>query len=167
MGAKIYNSNLTKEIVDGAKLQLSQGQIPSELAEKVIPVMEVNPKLLRIANIVKSTSATNSTSAIIYTTPTDKDFYLTGANISNIKSALSTSTFSAINVILKGANVSNILLNLTGITLTAANGAYSQNFIPPILLKRGSEITITNSTNVAEIKSSGQIIGYEVDNITA
>jgi hypothetical protein len=45
MGAKIYNSNLTKAIVDGAKLQISEGGIPSEIAEKVVPTMEVNPNL--------------------------------------------------------------------------------------------------------------------------
>jgi hypothetical protein len=49
--AQIFNSELKKQLIDGAKLQTSKDVIPSQLADKVVPVMEVNPKLLKYCGI--------------------------------------------------------------------------------------------------------------------
>ncbi len=46
MGAIIYNSDVTKELRDGGKISLRDA-IPNQLAEKVVPVMEVNPKFYK------------------------------------------------------------------------------------------------------------------------
>lgn len=67
MAYQIQNSETIKEVREGARLSISEG-FPQRLAEAIVPVMEVNPKQLRICNIVKSASAINATSGTIYTT---------------------------------------------------------------------------------------------------
>lgn len=149
-----------------AGIQVSKDRIPTELAEKVVPVLEVNPKLLRNCNIVKSTSAVNSTSGTLYTTPTNQDFYLCAAELSVIKDATATSTSSTITCTPKGGAAS-IILRIMGLTLTAQENSISISLRFPILLERGTTITVTNSTNVGNVSSSGTIFGYVVENSDA
>jgi hypothetical protein len=165
MGAKIYNSELTKEIVIGARLQSGTGGIPSELADKVIPTMEVNPRLLEICNIIKRGQAINALSATAYTTPTDKDFYLVGATISVIKDVTATSLYARLNVTVDGTIVS--LMEIPGFTVTVQNQSLSISFAYPIKIDRNTTISAVNSTNVANVCTSVNIIGYVVDNINA
>lgn len=156
--ATIYNSNLTNELRDGAKIQISKDKIPTELAEKVIPVMEVNPKLLRKTKICRSLIVTNSTSGTIYTTPTTQDFYLTGATISVIKDATATSVYSQLVVYIDGA--SQGIMNIPGITLTAQNQSLTLSFPIPVKLDRGSTINISNNTNVGNVVCGASIFGF-------
>lgn len=162
----IYNSDLTKEIIQGAKIQTSLDTVPNKLASSVVPVMEVNPKLLREINLNKYGTASNSTSAILYTTPTDKDFYITSAQISLIKDATSTSTETYISCEMENGSL-GILIDISTFTLTAQTAQNSISFPFPIKIKRGTNITINNTTNVANIRSSATITGYLIDNITA
>lgn len=163
--ATIHNTDLSKELKEGAKLQQLRDRIPSELADKVVPVMEVNPKLLRRANIVRRSTASNATVATIYTTPSDKDFYLTGVAIAIIKDATSTSASSYISITIDGA--SQIFVHIPELTLTAQTGQMALSLPTPIKVDRGTAITINNSTNVANISATGTIVGYTVENINS
>jgi hypothetical protein len=154
-----------KELKDGVKLQQLKDVVPNQLADKVIPVMEVNPKLLRRCNLVRSIDATNATSGTIYTVPTDRDFYLVAASISTIKDVTATSVESAITVFIDG--VARKLLSIAGITLTTQTLALANSFPDPIKIDRGTNISVTNTTNVGNIKSIGGIAGYTVENINA
>lgn len=165
--ATIYNTDLTKELKDGAKIQQIRDVIPSQLAEKVVPVMEVNPKLLRRCNIARSDVAINATAQTIYTAPTDKDFYLCGASCAVIKDATATSTNTAVVCSpAEGGNTANVI-SIAGLTLTAQENCNSIMFSPPLLIKRGTAIQVTNSTNVGNVTGRGFIYGYTVDNVTA
>jgi len=129
---------------------------------KIILVSDINPKGLRRCNIVRMNQASNATTATIYTTPTDKDFYLCSYSHNVIKDATSTSTFSNINVTVDGAvqQISRIV----SITLTAQNIGYATSLAIPIKLDRGTTITVTNSTNVANVTSCASITGYTAEN---
>jgi hypothetical protein len=163
--ATINNSDLFKELREGIKLQQLRDVIPSQLADKVVPVMEVNPKMLRRINSVKNNIATNATSATIYTTPTDKDYFLCGFTLSMIKDVTSTSTSSRVLATIDG--VSTILASIVGISLTPQADSISVQFLEPVRVDKGTNITVTNSTNVANVSANGTIYGYTVDNINA
>jgi len=164
--AVIHNSDLTKALIDGAKLQTSSDRVPAELAEKVVPVMEVNPKLLRRAEVCSVGAATNATSGTVYTIPADKEFYCTASSMSVIKDASSTSVFSS--MIATGMDGQTItLLTIPSITLTAQSESEALSFVPPLKIKPGTTIALTNSTNVANINTRGTITGYLVDNSRA
>ena len=144
------------------KAALTRDNLPNQLAEKVVPVIDVHPDHNRIANVVVSDILANGTSATLYTTPTDRDFYLTSATLSTIKDATSTSTASAIEITPQ-VGLATKILSIVGLTLTAQNFSIATSFNCPILLKRGSSINITNSTNVANITSRAAITGYIVE----
>ncbi len=158
--ATIYNSDLSKELVDGAKIQQNWDKVPNVLGQTVVPVMEVNPKLLRRCNILRRGTGTNATSTTIYIVPSDKDFYLVSCSLSIIKDATSTSLYSRITCIVDGVTASPIVI--TGLTLTIQNEAISISFPIPIKIDRGTTISLDHSTNVANISGTGCIIGYTI-----
>jgi len=164
--AKIYNSDCTKGLAQNAGIQTSAEKVPNELAEKIVPTFETNPEQLRRTNILRSNSAINATSGTIYTTPTDKDFYLCGVAVSVIKDVTSTSLYTCITGTPEGQAVTDFLL-IRGITLTPQENCCSLEITPPLKMKKGTTIVVTNSTNVANISSSGTIYGYVVDNSNA
>jgi hypothetical protein len=164
--AQIHNSELSKELIKGGALQASRDAIPNQLAEKVVPVMEVNPRLLKNCNVSRRGFLSNATSATLFTTPTDKDFYVCAAQMGYIKDATSTATTLRMTCITE-ENLSGALIVIPTLTLTAGNGGASVSIVPPLKLTRGSIIACTSDSAVANIKVDGCIQGYTVDNINA
>jgi len=165
MGAIIYNSDLSRELQDGAKIQVSRDRVPNELAEKVIPVMEVNPKMLRRCNVAASGLAANSAASTVYTSPSDKDFYLVAMALSTIKDATSTSTAARITSTINGASVS--LLSIASATLTAQADSTSLTLPIPLKIDRGTSIAVTNTTADANVSTRASIFGYTDDLVKA
>jgi hypothetical protein len=162
--AIIYNSELSAELIKGAKIQVNRDKVPNEIAEKVVPVMEVNPRLLKIVKICRQVTATNPASAtVIYTTPSNQDFYLCGTQMSamkNVTSDLGTGPFCSLNASIDGVNRS--IISFTGITLTAQERETSIDFNIPIKIDRGTTIVLVASTAPAAgtYIRTGSIWGY-------
>jgi hypothetical protein len=135
--------------------------IPELDTSKIVLTAECNPKLLRRINILRGVTATNSTSATIYTTPTDKDFYLTSALLSTIKDVTSTSTLERLRVVIDG--VTQDILLISSLSLTAQDRTITLSLNNSIKIDRGTTITVTNSTNVANITTTALIQGYFVE----
>jgi len=165
MGAKIYNSSLTRELVDGGKIAVSVDGIPSELAEKVVPVMEVNPKLLRLNNIVESTFQATNGSVTLFTTPVDRDFFLTSVSIALVKDVACdlASGAIALSVTLPSGIVKS-LIRLPVLALTAQSSELSLSFSQPIPLGKGSPIAISGTFTAGALSRSGSITGFTIDN---
>jgi hypothetical protein len=168
--ATIYNSDLSREIVEGGKIQTSVDRIPSELAEKVIPVMEVNPKLLRKINVVKYAATGTSTGVLtIYTTPSDRDFYLCSICAGYIKDAtcdMGTGRISITATPFYEVGVME-LIGFPTITLTAQERLINVDYSKPILLKRGTTIAFAVSFTAGVLSRTANITGYTIDNSTA
>lgn len=168
--ATIYNSDLSKELIDGAKIQISRDRIPNEIAEKVVPVMEVNPKLLRRADIILSANRVATGTTTIYTTPaTGKDFYITDIGLSFSKDAACD---MAIGDVYIGATINGVvttLCRLATLTLTAESKAVEQNFKYPIKVDRGTAINLSAVGGYAAglMSRSCTIKGYFVENINS
>ena len=156
---KINNSDLIKEVVNGAGIQSANDLVPNILGNTVIPVMETNPALLRRCEVVRSSSATNATTATIYTTPADQDFYLVSCQVSVIKDITSTSTYSRVNITINGA--SQAICMISSLTLTTQNQSVAQNFNPPIKIDRNTAIsTVLASSTVGVKGNAANIYGY-------
>ena len=166
MGTKIYNSDLTRELREGARIQTATDATPTEIADKVVPVMEVNPKLLRVINYNQAGAATNATSTSIVTLPLDKDIFVTNASLSFQKDVTATTTFIRLNGVLE--NGQTIVLLASGcLTLTVESHDLAISFPVPIKLKKGSSISVTASTNTGNFNAFASVSGYYVDNINA
>jgi len=157
--SQITNKDAVKAIFEGARMPLQD--TPSELGKTCVPVMDMTPNFHRIINIIKSEEVIDATSGIIYTTPTNKDFYLTNAILTIIKNATSTSVFSSLNIKVDGVIRGIIFIEETTLTAQSAQIVLNLNF--PIKVDRGSDIIIAHGTNVSKIQGSATILGYTVE----
>lgn len=160
--ANIYNGDLKRELISAVGIQTAREQVPNQIADKVVPVIDVNPNSHRIINII-TTSYANNANATIYTTPTNKDFYLTSVVLCRTKDAASDDTYSFLGGTIEGAQVS--FIRLSGITLTAQQQEVAINYPLPVKIDRGTTITLSKtSTTVGVNNLTGSISGYTVEN---
>lgn len=159
--ATIYNSELSKEIIQGAKIELSRDNIPSQIAEKVVPVMEVNPKMLRRVNVMFDSNRTTSGTATFATLSSDKDFFLTGFSVCIAKDAVcdtATGTAGLTIPLVDGNN--KYITSFSIITLTAQQFSESVEVKTPIPCKRGGTITMAGTFGAGVYIRSATIRGY-------
>lgn len=166
--AIIYNTDLSKELKEGAKLQQLRDIIPSQLADKVVPVMEVNPKLLRRTNLIKSNIRSTSGNHSIYTSPaTGQDVFLETFTISMIKDVIcdaATGSFN-VNITVDGATID--VFRLPIITLTAQSSSIVLTLPHPVKIDRNSSVLMTGTFAAGVCVRSLSCTGYIVDNINA
>jgi len=152
---KHYNTSISE---DAARiLNSKQGQFLSDDVQGPIATIAIEPK----CNIIKSTTCSNATSATIFTTPADKDFYLTAVCLSTVQDATSTNTRSQIQINVDG--VTGAIVTLSFITLTAGRGEIFVSLDKPVKLDRNSAVRITHTTAVANCTSNASAIGYTVE----
>jgi hypothetical protein len=165
---RINNSSLIQEIIDSAKLSTSSG-VPTELVNQVVPVMEVNPKLLRRCNVLETAGRTAASSVTIYTVPTGKKFYLTSASLNYIKDALNdhaTGITALVTCVIGGATKNLFIIPV--ITLTAQSGIINLNLPVPIELEAGTIVSIGAVTiGAGSFIRVVNIVGYTTDNSLA
>ena len=114
----------------------------------------------RAADICKTAAATNATAATVHTVTTGKTFYMTSANLTTIKDASSTSVAGTLRGTVGGTTLS--IISLSGQTLTAQTLGVAQAFPCPIPFDSGTAITVENTTNVANVKTTASIHGFEL-----
>lgn len=153
---KIQNTDLINNAREQARLSISEG-FPQMLGETIVPILDASPNQNRFCNIVRRNTGTGTIT--IFTTPADKDFYLTYAMLSTIKDTASTATTSGINITVQGNTVS--IISIAGITLTAQDQIAVATFSPPIKIDRNTVIGTTANAGVN--RSDGSIAGYTVE----
>jgi hypothetical protein len=161
MTTTITNSDLIKEVVDGARLNAAVDQVPNQLSEKVVATMETNPKFFRFINTIRRTAGTTGT-LTVYTTPTDRDFYLCGLTGTITKNVTSDATLSQINIVPDGY-IAVTILEFSQQSLTAESRTLGNDFNIPIKLKRGSTITMDTNQTAGTTTRNIIIWGYTVD----
>ena len=137
--AKINNSQVIQKLVDELKLYPGKDVIPTELAEKILAVYQVNTQEVitknPTSNIVKVGATTGGSGAnTIYTTPATGKFYLTGYTITSVGGA-GTTDYIQIYV---GAVAYKIAL------LDNAGGLISMALTYPILVDAATIISLWN-----------------------
>lgn len=166
--ATIYNTELFRELKEGAKLQQLNDVVPSQLADKVVPVMEVNPKLIRRTNILVNANKLTTGSATVYTTPTDKEFVLLGVQSSIIKDvACDVATGQIRTVATSDEGIAVYPTALAVIALTVQNQSIFVSFGNGIKLKKGTVISHGATFTAGVMSITTVIIGYVVENVNA
>jgi hypothetical protein len=134
-----------------------KGESTDEIGEEIIPVLIVEPQI----NIVRSSATVNVLSVTLFTTPTDKDFFLTSINLS-----AKFKTGGASTVVRFVATIDGVLNTFIRLVNIAGEGTTTQMSIPfqkPIKVDRGS--VISAACDVAEVNTaySGGFTGYTVE----
>lgn len=162
----IHNSDLFKEFRDGAKTQQLTDVIPTQLADKIVPVMEVNPKFFRRCNFFASGNRTTSGATTLATSATDKDTFITNIYLGWVFDVLTVITVNRVQCVVDGLTVT-ILLAPNSNAVAGTAGAISVPLCFPIKVDRGTAITLGVTSSAGTYSVSAGIIGYTVENIRA
>ena len=162
--AKINNSEVIQKLVDELKLYPGKDLIPTELAEKILPVFQINTEEISLktptANVVQSNVADAGAAVTIYTTPSTGAFYLTNvsATITPLNALAGVQTWS-INIDIDGAT-QNILRGRCEGTNAEAKipFAVTLNLQNPVLIDPGTTIQVVSGH--ANLPVEASIVGY-------
>lgn len=138
----IAKENIAREFYN------NESEAPNQVSNVVIPVFEVARP---VHNIVRSAAAMNTT-ATIYTTPTDKDFFLSHAILNSDDGSAGD---GYITITIDGATQKLLYFDTAGTTMSQ-NQFIGGNL--NIKIDRGTNITLTSGG--AGIKAQASIIGY-------
>jgi hypothetical protein len=160
---QIKNNQTIKEIISGANIQTHE-EYPIELGKTVVPTMEVNPKMVASCNIARSSGNVTTTGTItgVYTTPTDKDFYLCSLDciaVEGVTCDVATGSLS-VQVIVGGKSIN--LITLPVLTLTSSLLTKTISYAIPIKIDRGTAIVMTGTFTAGALSRSFSLTGYEL-----
>lgn len=148
-------------LVQKADIQQSIERVPNQLAEKIVPVLSAEP-IPQIKNIAFNRSTSGGVT--IATTHATKKTYLTSIHFSRIKDATCDegTGYAKIQVSIQGETVD--LVRLATLTLTAQSQDIFLTFDRPILVDKGSPISLGTVTYSAGSQNRvGSIQYYEVE----
>lgn len=155
--AQIHNTETIKRILDDGGIQTSTEDVPTQLASKVVPVLVSNPPI--VANVLESAMRNTTGSVTVYTTPTDKDFFLTSAYLGFVCDATCDGTLYFLKVSPKG-QASTSLISIRKATTTADRDFQPFAFPIPLQLEKGTNITVTCTFTAGTTSFDGGIVGY-------
>lgn len=153
--------------MDELKLYPGAEAVPTELADKILPVFQINSQDVNVqvtpSNVVRyAEHAGNNQSDVLFTVATGKKFYLTGATL-NIQGANSADDQDRVHiaVIIDGTSQIAFAIVTDNVATHEANGQIS--FPNPIECDSESEIILvtTNGRGGTSSIHAGSIIGYQ------
>jgi len=165
--AKINKQEVIQKLIDELNLYPGKDLIPSELADKILAVYQINAGEVSIKNptatVVKSLNKWpfHSTPGVIYTVPATGKFYLTNAWM---VAAVDTDLDWVMNITINSVEVA--LLSGTSEPTTDAlgpNPSISLNLQNPILLDPGSTIELVGDQEYGGCFIDAGIVGYTED----
>lgn len=130
------NPEIERNIIDSFKLQRQAGGVPSNL-NSVTPVVDVNP--LKI-NLIKRATVTGT----IHTCSSDKNTYIV-SSLLNQRLALGAENLQEVTLTCTPKGAAATTINKLASYRDAASSVNRSSNInhPPILLERGSNVTLT------------------------
>jgi hypothetical protein len=156
--ARITRSSILQWVQDALGIQNGADSVPQYLTNQVVPVFDIQPK---ITNFVTQTTSTATGDTTIFTTPTDKDFFITFATIANTANAASDSVVCSIGVTIGGAT--RRIMYLVKETTTAGSQNAEMCFTYPIKVDRGSIIRLTKAFTAGATTVNATIGGYTLE----
>lgn len=129
-------------------------QFSDDVSPNLVPVVPILP----VTRIVRSTSSAATGTAVIYTTPVDKDFYLTGFSYQMMCDGSADLTGYNLNVFIDGVQLN--VAQVRKITLHAFSDNIQHDFAIPIKIDRGKAISISQTFSVGNSTHAGCIYGY-------
>lgn len=158
--AQINNNEVLLKLTREAKIQTSIDKVPNQLAEKIVPVLNVNPdRILK----VRSGIASDTTTQTIFITSTTKETYLVGVLLSVAKDVVNDGSYTSVTAVPFGMASSGI--NVIRYEPLDANQLTS--FVTfdkiPLKLEKNTSIVVANATGTASIDASCIIYFYEVE----
>lgn len=163
--AKINSTEQMNALRNATKINTAIEMVPNNLSEDVVSTIESNFNLVKPVNIYKNIGSTATGTDIVYSIPTNQDFYLTGLSLFIQENVTSDNTATYISATINGASVR--LISFRKLTLTASTVFGHRDFSRPIKIDRGTNITVTNSFAAGAATKEASICGYTDDSSNA
>ena len=119
---QIHNSETVNEAVLVVGSQTGNELPPKTYSNTVVPVMELNPKILAPINEVGQYEGSTSNSTV-YTTPSKGKFYLTNVCLCSQSDATSTNTKTMVKVYMNGSQRIVFALHKRASSASLENGS--------------------------------------------
>jgi len=142
-------------------LNIFNTKVADNISDQVNPVIQPTMEIKPFANIVRGVANANTGGTTIFSTPTDKDFFLTYVQISG--SSLADADNTSFNAFANIDGVNEELVQVQKQTLTAHTFTQAVHFDPPIRIDRGTGITVNTAFTVGAARKSGCLNGYTVE----
>lgn len=157
-----------QKMIDELSLYPAQDAIPNQLAEKVVPVFQVNSESITFsatpANVVRNVDIEfdGGTTNTIYAVPATGKFYLVGFNISMSNGKVGYNS-AKINVTIDGTARSIGQIQVSPRNATAGDvqtwcDSLSLSLANPILIDKSTNITLVTEDD--DCHASAAIYGY-------
>lgn len=161
--ATIYNTDLTRELLLAGRLQVSKDTIPTQIAEKVVPVVEVNPKLLRRSEVLGQLIGRNTTTTgtAVVSANLNKDIIITGIMVSSVQDAACDNAYIAVLAYIGGAQRYLYLARPVALTAQAINQQIM--FAIPIRIDRNTAVSFAKAFAAGTSTSDCVVMGYYDD----
>ena len=159
----ITNDEMTKEVSRVLGHQIENKPLMD--TSKVILVAEVNPKMLKYANVVVRANSSSTGTTTVYTTPTDREFYLTSICISFSATVANDQVLLYLSGVFGGVAIRLIDINLN--TLTVQNQLYNKEYHTPVRLDKGTAILLVKAFTAGAGVYSCTICGYTQEYVSA
>lgn len=158
--ADIRNSELLNNIrkITGDDLTISK--IPSELAEKVLPVIDLTPLGTKVSNVWRDGTLIMTGSLLLYTCPANRDFFLTNLwlNLSTMVGGDNLEGYLQFTDE-EGSVRKFVISNMSSIA--GSIDSNSLNLVFPLKLKRDSQINLILAAGAAVGNLFGGIVGFD------
>jgi hypothetical protein len=159
----IQNTTLKTAIKDSISANTLEG-LPSQLMDKVTPIIDCTPRSHRIVNWQAKDTHSVTGARIIFGTHAVKDTYITKVIYSIIKDATCDVPSGSVNISCVVEGKAYYLCNTAILTLTAQQDTQVVNSITPIKLDKNTDVNFANVAYTVGLFVRAVIIeGYFVD----
>ena len=158
--------NQNNEIIERLLQQTKSPDVVKlkNISNTIQPIIDVTP--VNSETVIRQVTRATTGVDIVYSTPTDKDFYLTSAALSYVKDVncdIATGTIILEGDLFDKRSVN--ILTLPVITLTAQQGATNITFPIPIKMARNQSITLPNTFTAGVLIRCATISGFLVNTL--
>ena len=158
----INNAQVIQKLVDELKLYPGKDLIPTELAEKILPVFQINDQEITIktptANIVRGSGILDNNSDTMFTTPATGKFFLTNVWLQAQDDGSVANGDIKVVLTIDGAVQTILDFRMAGGTADFNENSLALNLQNPILVDQGTNIVASSSTT--SLKGRAGIVGY-------
>ena len=161
---QINNQAVIQKLIDELKLYPATGGIPTELAEKILPVYQINAEDITVAQesttIVRTLKTNTIGGETLYTTSATEQFFLTGLTLQAWYTGMASNQNATISAFINGVNT--VIAHLNHYGNMTAPAVISHDFQNPIKVDKGTIIEIEWTSNSPSSGTAiGTIFGYE------
>lgn len=156
--ARVNRSSVLLWIQETLGIQSGVNSIPVELANNIQPIFDIQPK---VSTVLKSGARSSTGSSTIYTTPADKDFFLTFVTLTLTKDATCDNTLTSVSVVNGGATTN--LAIITSQTLTAYTNQIVVNLSYPLKVDRNTAIQLSATFTAGTLSTRTTLGGFIVE----